>query len=486
MGALRSEGAQDGEPVALETAVVATGARPGGSSAKRELFTEETQTVLVFEKGAVIRLAAAVADGQLLFLTNKKTGKEVVTQVIRKRSFRPTSCYVDLEFTEACPGFWGIEFAKSVPRSPGDAKRSEDSPANATAAAAAAPDQQEVERLKREVAELQTQLKSLIDPAPAREPSAAMPISPEARPTEDATRKRLEESRLEQLLKQEDEQEKLHGPRRLVAYPKKDSGSPAKRKAGKIATVGALALVVTAGGVAAYRFGLLGRWLGKATPAKFTAPATAFGGPEAESRPNRQTAVQPGSLTPGTAADPQTSSTSSRVAESKIATGDAAENANSSMRTAPTPRSVVAGDSKNALAKDVTAGIAASRESNAKKTMAGEAARVPPAKPTDSNAAANSDVAPTAEEFIAPKLIRAVKPGSPPEALRNYLTGNVNVEALVDSKGHVKSVTVVSGPEKLRKSAVELMMQYIYEPARKNGKAVPARVQESLQFWYAP
>src|ERR1700756_1390190 len=114
VGALRSDAERAQEPVALETGVVATGARPGDSAAKRELFTEETQTVLVFEHGAVIRLSAAVADGQLLFLTNKATGKEVVTQVLRKRSFRPTNCYVDLEFTEACPGFWGIEFPKAA------------------------------------------------------------------------------------------------------------------------------------------------------------------------------------------------------------------------------------------------------------------------------------------------------------------------------------------------------------------------------------
>jgi len=53
----------------------------------------------------VIRLSAAVVDGQLLFLTNKSTGKEVVTQVLRKRAFRPTNCYVDLEFTESCQAF---------------------------------------------------------------------------------------------------------------------------------------------------------------------------------------------------------------------------------------------------------------------------------------------------------------------------------------------------------------------------------------------
>ena len=92
MGALRPEERNSQEPVALETTVIATGARPCDTAAKRELFTEETQTVLVFERGAVIRLSAAVADGQLLFLSNKATGKEVVTQVLRKRAFRPTNC----------------------------------------------------------------------------------------------------------------------------------------------------------------------------------------------------------------------------------------------------------------------------------------------------------------------------------------------------------------------------------------------------------
>ena len=94
-------------PVAREIQVIATGARPGDSSQKRELFTEATGTVLISEIGGVIRLSAAVATGQLLYLTNQETKQEVVAQVIQKRSFRPTSCYVELEFTEPAPGFWG-------------------------------------------------------------------------------------------------------------------------------------------------------------------------------------------------------------------------------------------------------------------------------------------------------------------------------------------------------------------------------------------
>src|SRR5437870_469588 len=108
--------------VAHEVQVRATGARPGNFAGERELFTESTSTVLVFEKGAVIRLAAAVTPGQLLFLANEESKREVVAQVMRKRTFRPTECYVELEFTEAASGFWGTEFAAATALLPNDAE----------------------------------------------------------------------------------------------------------------------------------------------------------------------------------------------------------------------------------------------------------------------------------------------------------------------------------------------------------------------------
>jgi len=60
VGALRPDYQASEEPVALETAVLVAGARPGDTGAKRELFSEETQTVLVFERGAVIQESPTV------------------------------------------------------------------------------------------------------------------------------------------------------------------------------------------------------------------------------------------------------------------------------------------------------------------------------------------------------------------------------------------------------------------------------------------
>src|SRR5208282_2711170 len=58
----------------------------------------------------VIRLASSLAPGQLVFLTNEKTKKEVVCQVVKSKNYRSVTGYVELEFTEPALGFWGMRF----------------------------------------------------------------------------------------------------------------------------------------------------------------------------------------------------------------------------------------------------------------------------------------------------------------------------------------------------------------------------------------
>jgi periplasmic protein TonB len=503
VGALRSHAERAREPVALETAVVATGARPGDTAAKRELFTEETQTVLVFENGAVIRLSAAVADGQLLFLTNKKTGKEVVTQVIRKRSFRPTSCYVDLEFTEASPGFWEIEFPKAAATSPA-AVNLADLPEEAQVPAASTtlpPNVHEVERLKSEVAELQNKLKSLIASgqspdfatrgASAAFPQAtASPADPEL--SEGPAKRQAEDKALEQLLAQEAEQERRHGPTQLVSYPKKSSTSAMVKKAGKVATAGAIAAVIVAAGVAAYRFGLLdsfiGKTMAKVVPAHTVPAASPAVGPVASAK-SLVTPPAPNVSNPTPPADiglQQGFGDSKGVPAVMKSASNAIPGPDSGdiLPTVVIPRS---GPAKASVNASSTASREARRNAGHANSGSTAAGPTPAAMgPTPSAASLENEVANGKEDYTGPRLLFAVKPVSPPEALRNYITGNVNLDALVDATGHVKSVSVISGPDKLRKTAVEDMKQYVYEPARKNGKAVASHVQTSMQFWYEP
>jgi hypothetical protein len=170
--------------VAQEVRVKATGAHPGKSAAERELFIEETTSVLVFENGGVIRLSAAVAPGQLLFLTNGESKREVVAQVKRKRTYRPTSCYVELEFVEPAPRFWGMEFSAAAALLPKDPQEAEAAALVTSAEATAdepgepppAPTVEEVQALKREVEALQDRLKLMQMPAASEQAPALAPV----------------------------------------------------------------------------------------------------------------------------------------------------------------------------------------------------------------------------------------------------------------------------------------------------------------------
>ncbi len=163
-------------PVALEVPVSVTGARPAKSQDKRDLFTEETHTVLVFKDGAVIQLSAAITVGQLLFLTEKRSKREVVCQVVHKRNHRPTSCYVELEFTEEADNFWGVSFpanedAATIPQA-AEQVESEEPTEDDPEEPVQAPKTEDVAQLKGEVEALRAQLQEMKEKQAAEEREA--------------------------------------------------------------------------------------------------------------------------------------------------------------------------------------------------------------------------------------------------------------------------------------------------------------------------
>jgi len=509
VGALRpEEGAAQG-PVALETTVIATGARPGDTAAKRELFTEETQTVLVFEQGAVIRLSAAVADGQLLFLTNKATGKEVVTQVLRKRSFRPTNCYVDLEFTEACPGFWGIEFpkaGKAASVSDADAgaeKLSADEDSGSGAVKPAVPPSvQEVERLKSEVAGLQTQLKSLqTGQNPVTERAGKPEVKSAAQISAELVRKE-EEKRLEELFAMEAKQEESNLPQRLVAYPQKSANRILQKPGVRRSLIAALVVVLAAAG--AYWFGAFNALTKKTSSAKAAPSQAIFPVSGSTSVPiGQKTGVGPATARPSDNDNVKASSApSENIVKNPVVNSASTAAADNKTGVLGLPlNSAIPGPVKSSSDNAFSARVAVPSEAKRRKgqpasELTNKGLGNQPATSGSSAGAVSSTTAasdaggvgtiPDGDGYIGPKLVRGVKPVAPAEALKNYVTGNVNLDALVDAAGHVKSVTVLSGPPKLRETAIEDIKRYIYQPAKKNGKAVPAHVQVSLQFWYEP
>jgi len=185
------------QPVALEVPVTVNGARTVEGSDKREPFSETTKTVLVFGNGAVIRLSSSVAPGQLLFLTNEKTKKEVVCQVVKSKNYRSMSGYVELEFTESVVGFWGMRFPSDrlgaapetgTPAIPQPVGLTVEAPAaNGTSSVVAAklavpvaqiPPPPKVAAPVTPVALLSSILSTSFDPGAPLNPASAAPVAP--------------------------------------------------------------------------------------------------------------------------------------------------------------------------------------------------------------------------------------------------------------------------------------------------------------------
>jgi TonB family protein len=152
-------------PVALEALINVTGANVTSGDGARRLFSEDTTTVLVFKDGAVIRLDAPVAVGQLIFVTNKKSNQEVVCQVLRQRNFKAARNYVELQFTEERNDYWGVTFPegqKSAPQFKATEQvQAEETTAEGSETPIAPHNAEDVDKLKREVEALREQLAAL-------------------------------------------------------------------------------------------------------------------------------------------------------------------------------------------------------------------------------------------------------------------------------------------------------------------------------------
>jgi protein TonB len=75
-------------------------------------FHEETRTVIVFPHGCVLRLSTNVGVGQMLALTNQNTQRGMLARVTHVRAYPNLKSYVEVEFTQADPDFWSIDFAE--------------------------------------------------------------------------------------------------------------------------------------------------------------------------------------------------------------------------------------------------------------------------------------------------------------------------------------------------------------------------------------
>ena len=125
-----------------------------GTTPHTEPFEEQTSTMIIFPQGGVLRMNTSVTLGQMLVLTNLKSRQDAICRVLKVRPNANLAAYIEVEFTQRQPGFWGVQF-------PSDADAATNKSAPAAPAVSAGPESNE-----------KTKLPSNISAAPAP-PSAA-------------------------------------------------------------------------------------------------------------------------------------------------------------------------------------------------------------------------------------------------------------------------------------------------------------------------
>lgn len=75
-----------------------------------EPFEEDTTTMIVFPRGAVVKLRARVRTGHAVVLTHLATNQTALCRIIQVNSTANAANYVKLEFIQPVPGFWDAHF----------------------------------------------------------------------------------------------------------------------------------------------------------------------------------------------------------------------------------------------------------------------------------------------------------------------------------------------------------------------------------------
>lgn len=485
--------------VAREVPVKVTGAKAGGPSEERDLFAESTTTVLVFEKGGVIRLTAAVTRGQLLFLSNEESKREVVTQVIRKRAYRPTECYVELEFTEPAPGFWGTEFSAATALLPKDAKliaaaemiASAETTEDELDEATPPPSAADVEALKREVEALRSQLNMLqTQPEPAKTDSTVPvpnppPVLPPdlSAPQAEAPGYQTEKIAWSELSADAFPAEGAPKPDRVTApdhrlsQPKpamvfRKSLPPRKRsfvprgeftpgfRAGMLRLAVLSSILAGVIGTAWYKGWIPGihqpkkisvsSWSGGVTTPLSALPVSA----EATTKKNsgNNASVSAKGTAPGT--------------------------------SLPSEASIKASENDNGIGSAPHIVVVEKPHVKGKNPPAISVAKSPSVYTLPMKAVNPVVTSPSGSAFTPPRLIKSEQAVASLDDLHDFETGSVVVDAIIDTEGNVASIRVLSGPPSLRWPAVRALKDYKYEPALQNGKPVAAHVSVKMQFHF--
>ena len=458
---------------------------------------EDTKTVIVLPQGAVVRLTANLVTGETVVLTNRMTGADVLCRVGKIKSQPGIQHYVDLEFLQRAPSFWGDALAAitapaveaPAPRTPAPVAVVPPAPARGPVAASAPP-LQPVAAAPPAPEPVAPPVLAASAPPPAPGPAPVVALPPpaavaetiETAPVADPSAPSWKQSPPAPVtpIRGGLSEPSFGGFSNEVAA----SNPPGSRK---VLMVAAAVLLLLAAGAGGYWFN--SHQSASASPASGLATQ-----PVAPPQviPDLTAVSTPASdLTPPAPATPP--------AEAQLRTDAMVEPRTSveppanrlppaSITTAPAPprplrrNNVPIGELKAPKAKTTVARMDSSVPPPAiagalNLSDAGAASALLASEP-----AGPAPPSTVGGQLQQPQLISSTAPVYPPNARMQRIQGTVVLDALVDETGKVVETTVIGGPQPLRVAAQDALRNWKYKPAQLNGKPIAVHTRVSLRF----
>lgn len=461
-------GLRSDDPYPLEVPIRVRGLAGSGNLGAESIcepFLEDTLTVLVSPRGAVLRLAAHATPGQMITLSSPRLGREMPARVIRYRGHADVKGYAEIEFAPeaAIPGAAATTPGASAPRGL-DALHSQ----NCSATLAGAPlvvtpladllGESPSPRRARSVppaAPVQPQ------PAPARAGSTFSETKPpQARPARQpkapaapdletllAAHKAAEQAVTESLPPAPELAQRLLEPTFATAFT-----APSRPRKRWLAA--AAAALLTLGSVGAYAVvAPVPAWEPLPEIAAFALP----GVPEHFAARNEVRFVAREKFE--TAALP--------IATQLISPARVAVNA---APLAPVIRQRRAAESAEAP------------QIRAAEVMPAGAAKSGLLGALGSLAPADAPKPPVGGEVVQPRLVSQAPVEYPQMARMTRAEGSVVIDALIDESGRVAEMRIISGPGVFHQAAQESLAKWRYQPAMLNGRPIATHLYVTIQF----
>lgn len=471
---------------------------------------EDTRTVIIFPQGAVVRLSAMVTPGELVVLTNNRTGADVICRVTTVKTQPGIQNYVNLEFTQRAVGFW---------EEPRQAERAAKNKAPLGVVSPATPPHEPTPITAVHKAPIPTaQMESPVSPSASSaevKSISPQPLRVSSLADTQATKSREDVAEIPVAPPQISEiasTSAISGkqprviPSRIPRFESFDAPNLQQNKGSKkIVLIVTAAIVLLA--IGAVGGALFLRWNRVLETAQ--QPLTA-----AISTPTSEPAAAipaPVPLAPEAAPIANASGKSSSVAPASIPTlpNNAAPVASTAPQSMParltidTPKVEVRSEPQPQPVTRPNISVGKIHAPTVKT-----AAKINPVEPPPllssattlprglnesvmNTAVPNSLAVPAQPVPLAPtkggqlqqpKLISSVASVYPAAAKAAHAQGDVTLDALIDATGKVVAAKVISGSPLLQQAALDSLRLWKYEPARLDGQPIPIHIKVNISF----